>query len=339
MPIPKRPMRMLLLVSLCSGLTAFAPVFAQNDKPKAKQTDKAESGEDLKPRLVMWSEPTDIESRDLFYGAGGQEGAPNPSETFKFVRRITSGTSEKMEVTDSKNRSWTVKLGAETKAETAATRIVWAAGYHVDQDYFVKVAKIDGRGGFEVADVRFERRDDGFSKVEETPTWSWTANPFMGSRELQGLKVLMALLNNWDLKDENNEIARPSKKSGGDKNMHIYYVSDLGATFGATGSLFRKIPGFANAPAGSKGEPNDYARQAFITGVNHGQVVFNYKGKNRKALDGVSVENARWMGNLLSRLSDKQLNDAFRAAGFAPSEVEIYVRALRKRINDLKNLR
>jgi hypothetical protein len=343
MPLRNRMLSLLMLVSLLMGATSIAQAFStddkKDDKKKEKKADKGNSSEDGKAREVLWEEPTDIESRDLFNGPGGAEGAPNSSDTFKFVRRITTGTSEKMEVTDSKNRSWTVKLGAETKSETAASRLVWAAGYHVDQDYFVKLAKIDGRGGFDVADVRFERRDDGFGEVKDMPIWSWTANPFMGSRELQGLKVLMALINNWDLKDVNNKVVRANKKSGGDRNVHIYYVSDLGGTLGATGSPFRKIPGFAGAPAGSKGDPEDYSGQPFIAGVKNGQVVFNYKGKNPKALEGVSVESARWMGNLLSRLSDKQLADAFRAGGFTSSETDLFVRATRKRINELKNLK
>jgi len=56
-------------------------------------------------------------------------------------------------------------------------------------------------------------------------------------------------------------------------------------------------------------------------------------------LEGVTVENARWMGNLLGRLSDKQLSDAFRSGGFSESEIQVYVRAVRGRINQLKNLK
>jgi hypothetical protein len=44
------------------------------------------------------------------------------------------------------------------------------------------------------------------------------------------------------------------------------------------------------------------------------------------------------MGNLLAQLSDKQLADAFRAAGFNDSEVSLYVRTLRERIRQLQNL-
>jgi hypothetical protein len=348
MPLKNKIISLLMLVSLLISLSSFAPAFASDDdkkdkekkEKKEKKADKADADDGGKARPVLWQEPTDIESRDLFYGLGGAEGAPNPSETFKFIRRDTGGTSEKMEVEDSKGRKWTVKLGAETKSETAATRLIWAAGYHVDQDYFVKVANIDGRGGFSVKDVRFERGDDGYSKVDETPTWSWAkGNPFVGTREFQGLQTLMALINNWDLKDVNNKVKRPNKKSGGDRNTHIYYVSDLGGSLGATGSAFRNFFVFRNAPAGSKGDPEDFAGQAFIRGVKNGEVVFNYKGKNDQGLFGVKVENARWMGNLLGRLSDKQLGDAFRAGGFEAGEVDIYVRAVRKKINELKNLK
>ena len=305
----------------------------KKDKKKDDQKgDKADAGGG---RPVLWEEPADIESRDLFNGPGGADGAPDPKGKFTFVDRSKSGTSEKINVTDDKGRKWQVKFGAEARPSVAASRIVWAAGFHVDTDYFVKKTHIEGRGGFDVWDVRFKDRDDGFKEVG---LWSWHSNP-LNARELQGLKALMALLNNWDLKEVNNKIVHPSKKSGGDKNEQIYYVSDLGGTLGKTGSAIRSIPFFASAPAGTKGVAGDYTDQVFISGVSQGHVVFNYKGKDKKALEGVTVENARWMGNLLGRLSDKQLSDAFRAGGFSDWEVTTYVRTVRARINELKNLK
>lgn len=352
MLLKNRTVTFFLLLSLLFSLATISPLRAasvgqdngekteKGKKEKKKKDDQGAATNGEKPRPWLWSEPTDIESRDLFNGAGGADGAPNPSDKFKFIQRDTGGTSEKMDVEDARGRKWTVKLGKETKSETAATRLVWAAGYHVDQDYFVKRAYIDGRGGFEVADARFERKDDGFSKVAETPNWSWAlGNPFTGTREFQGLQTLMALINNWDLKDVNNRISKPGKKTGLDPNTHIYYVSDLGGTLGSTGSVFRNFFMFREAPAGTKGEPNDYANQPFIRGVKNGEVEFNYKGKNDQGLRGVKVENARWMGNLLGRLSDKQIGDAFRAGGFDEAEVAIYVRAVRSRINQLQNLK
>jgi hypothetical protein len=306
------------------------------EKKDKKEKKKEEAGTGAEPRPVLWSEPTDLESRDLFNGPGGAEGAPDPKGKFTFVERSKSGTSEKINVDDDRGRKWQVKFGAEARPAPAASRIVWALGYHVDTDYFVKRTHIEGRGGFDVWDVRFKRRDDGY---KEEGLWSWHASPFAGTRELQGLKVLMALLNNWDLKEDNNKIIRASKKSGGDRGELIYYVSDLGATFGKTGSPFRKLPGFQSAPAGTKGEAGPYSDQVFISKVANGQVVFNYKGKDPKALEGITVENARWLGNLAGRLSEKQLTDAFRAGGFSEGEITLFVRAVRARINELKNLK
>jgi hypothetical protein len=355
----KKTTAALAVFCLIVGLTASVPVGARpvaQDKDKTAKKDKKDKSDkkdkkdkkdkdggdqsaaanDRDLRNVMWSEPTDIESRDLFNGEGGAAGAPDPQGKFTFEKRVSSGTSEKIHVSDDKGRKWTVKFGPESRPETAASRIIWAAGYHVDQDYFVKRTHIEGRGGFDVWDVRFERRDDGYS---EKGLWSWEANPFLGTRELQGLKVLMALINNWDLKEDNNKIVRPGKKSGGDRDVQLYYIADVGGTLGSTGSFFSKLPFFGNAPAGTKGDPDAYAAQAFIEGVRNGQVVFHYKGKDPKALEGVTVENARWMGSLLGRLSDKQLADAFRAGGFTDAEIITYVKAMRGRINQLQNLK
>ena len=74
--------------------------------------------------------------------------------------------------------------------------------------------------------------------------------------------------------------------------------------------------------------------------VRDGRVVFHWERKFALyVLDGVTVENARWMGNLLGRLSDKQLADACRAGGFDDAEVAAYVRALRDRIRQLQSLK
>jgi hypothetical protein len=353
MSVKKRMIYGLIVICLFASLSIAWPASAdlgnsqdkkedkgdkkkKDDKDKKDKKDKSDADEISTGRAVMWQEPTDIESRDLFNGPGGAGGAPNPSGKFTFVRRSTAGTSEKIIVDDDKGRSWTVKFGPEARPEVSASRLIWAAGYQVDDVYFVKRAHIEGRGGFDVWDVRYERRDNNF---KELGTWSWLAGPFAGTRDLQGLKTLMALINNWDLKDENNKVVRPNKESGGDRELRIYYVGDLGGTLGSTGNAIRKIPGFGNAPAGSKGNPDSYSRQVFIDGVKGGQVVFHYNGKNPKALEGVTVENARWMGNLLGRLSDKQIGDAFRAGGFTEAEVATYVRAVRGRIDQLKNLK
>lgn len=302
---------------------------------KTKEQNRAAT---ITGRPVLWEEPLDIESRDLFYGIGGRKGAPDLSDRFLFIGRDTGGTSEKAIVEDNQDRRWTVKFGLEPRSETTASRLVWAVGYHVDQDYFVERVHIDRGGeGFDAGNVRFERDNDGFKKVGR---WGWRTNPFIGTRELDGLKTLMALLNNFDLKENNNKIVRPGKKKASEEVKLIYYVNDLGATLGSTGYWIYHLPLVGELPAGSKGIPEHFAEHKFIEGVHDGKVIFHMqRTRARRQLEDVKVEHARWMGDLLARLSDKQLSDAFRAGGFNEAETAIYLRAIHQRIDELRNLR
>jgi hypothetical protein len=293
-------------------------------------------------REIMWMEPVDIKSRDLFYGIGGRKGAPDPSTTFTFVKHSESGTQKKVIVKDNRGRDWTVKFGREARPETVSTRIVWAVGYHTDQDYFVRQARIVGKENINARDVRFERRDDGF---EEDGNWSWKKNPFVGTRELEGLKILMALLKNWDVKSTNNEIARQVR--GDQPGLRIYYVSDLGASLGQTGTWLHKIPLFSDLPASygfasskAKGDPEAFADEKFIKEVEDGKVIFHHRrARGRSMLKDISVGSARWMGGLLGQLSNKQLADAVRAGGYEGAEATTYVSVLRERIDQLQNLK
>lgn len=325
-------------------VVGFVPGFgAQSQKQKA-QVKQEYSGHKGKSSLVddqgtlatLWRDPGATENLNLVYGIGGAEGAPDTSGKFTFVKQLSSGTAKKIVVKDDQGREWIVKFGPEVRPETAATRFVWAMGYHVDEDYFVKQVHIDGMRG-EATNVRFKRTHNGYHEIG---LWNWDTNSFRGTRALDGLKVLMALLNNWDLKDDNNSVVqRSANDGGGDADERIYYVSDLGASFGSTGSLVRNVFHFADPPAGSKDDPSGYAHQPFIDGVTDGEVQFHYKGKDRNTLKGISVETARWMGDMLGRLSEKQLEDAFRGAGFNDDEVATHVHAMRERIDELRNLK
>lgn len=352
----KRTTLWFAMISMIPLLTAGSAVradeFFEEKQKSTKASNKAEGQVQRQEQRIdqidpaaaeplLWEEPTDIEQRDLFYGPGGPHGAPDPKARFKFLQKVTTGTQKKIIVKDESGREWTVKFGPEAKPETTAARLMWAAGYHADQDYFVSEARIEGYEEPIVRDVRFERRDDG---SKEVGNWSWETNPFIGTPELEGLKVLVALLKNWDLKTSNNKIAVLAKPNG--KIRRVYYISDLGATLGATGSFLNQVPFLSDLPPSrtlgskkGKGDADAFSKEAFIKEVREGEVVFNHERKRgKKLVKGISVENARWIGNLLARLSDKQLADAFRAGGFTESETATYVRTMRERIGQLQNL-
>ncbi len=48
--------------------------------------------------------------------------------------------------------------------------------------------------------------------------------------------------------------------------------------------------------------------------------------------------DAKWLGHRLSMLSEEQIRDCFRAAGYGPAEIDIYTKVVRKRIAQLSAL-
>lgn len=310
------------LVAAIVLLSSVTLGYSQDEKKKKKKKELPQG------TTVFWREPTNIQSRNLLLGPGGEEMKPDLSRV-TFIEEEKGGYSKKYRVKDAQGRVWVAKLGKEAQSETAAVRLVWAVGYVTEINYLAPQVTIEGKGTFE--NVRFEARPENVDRFDE---WSWTSNPFSGKRELQGLKVLMALMENWDLKDENNRILVVSK--GNRTELH-YIVSDLGTTFGKTGGQRSPIA-FIKKIKGSRNEPEDFVNDEFIDGVRGNTVRLDYDGKNSDMMKDISIADARWIGNWLSRLSDRQLEDAFRAANYTPNEVSMLTRSVRKRINELVGL-
>lgn len=277
---------------------------------------------------ILWREPTNIDSRDLLLGPGGASMKPDLSRV-TFIKEEKGGYSKKYRVKDGRGRTWVAKLGKEAQSETAAVRLVWAVGYVTEINYLVPSLTIEGKGTFE--NVRLEARPDNVDRFDE---WRWIENPFAGKRELQGLKVLMALMENWDLKDENNRIL---VVQNGNRNELHYIVSDLGTTFGKTGGQKSPIA-FIKSIKGSRNEPDDYVNDGFIDQVEGNTVRLDYDGKNGSLMRDISIADAKWIGGWLARLSDRQIQDAFRAANYNSAQVQSLTGAVRKRINALVNL-
>ena len=271
---------------------------------------------------VMWT-PVKIASRNLYQGAGGTAMRPNVRRV-RFIKKETGGNNLKYRIRDASGRVWVAKIADESQAEVAANRLLYGIGYRTEIDYLVPRLTIPGRGRH--TNVRLEARPAGINRDGH---WEWEQNPFVGTREFKGLRVMMALINNWDLKDANNAILR-------DRSGTQYIVSDLGSSFGKlpVSSAF-----LLNRFGRSVNDPVDFANSTFIHGVEaNGEVDFYYKAKGKNLLKGITVEDAHWIGGLLAQLSDRQIRDAFRAANYSPSEISLLTRAVRSRINQLNNL-
>lgn len=342
MRLPFRLSLSALLLTSFSLCLLPQPAFAQ----------KSGKGKESAGTHVLWRDPGDVAARDLRYGPGSAELAPQPP--FTFVEEVKGGESPKFKVRDARDVEWGVKLGPEAQSETVATRLVWAVGYFAEEAYYFDEVSVDnmprrlsrGREYVVGRTVRGARFEPDRGDIVEGPEWSWRDSPFEGSREMSGLKVLMILLNNFDARKGNNHILYADGPEGREAR---YVVTDLGASLGRAGGL------------GGKRVKNDleaFLSTKFVRGVDDGVVEFDfdtrprgfghlsvlhpkyYRGEVKKeaAMRGIPVEHAAWVGSLLSQLSDEQLRDAFRAAGYLEAVMEGYVRALRQRINQLRGL-
>ena len=288
----------------CPAVPSAQQAFAADERKPAPDPVKSVSID------ALWHDPGDISSLDLALGAGGKEHAPRTDATYSFVREDLGGTSPKFYVKDQGGVEWLVKVGDEARGETAATRFVWAMGFFTDEDYFVPELHVSGLTKLHrhsksihkdgtVTNARLKRSPKDQKKLA---TWAWAENPFRGSRELNGLRVMMALINNWDLKTVNNKIygpkqdhsnrnVEPSSSQGlpdklGDGNETAtdertkpavisgngdvrYVVSDLGASFGRTGAFFSR----------SKGKVKDYTKDEFIRATTPETVDFVMRNK------------------------------------------------------------
>jgi hypothetical protein len=338
--------KVLLIAALAAAFSS--PALTQNP-PQAlakKDAPRSKAAKAANAPAVLWQDPGDIASRDLFHG--NVQEAIEPKAPFTFVEEDMKGTSPKFVVHDGNGEKWVVKLGVEAKPETAASRLMWAVGYFANEDYYLNEMHVENMQRLKrqpelvqadgtVKGVRL-KRSGALGKNEGD--WSWFDNPFTGKRELNGLRVMMALLNNWDLKADNNKIE--CKKRG----ECLYLVSDLGASFGKTGSKISH----------SKGNLKDYQESEFIKKATPEFVDFvlnsrppllfvfdipyyREKAEIEKIAQHIPRADAAWIGGLLAQLSEDQVRDAFKAAGYEPDETEGYTKVVRERIAKLAALK
>jgi hypothetical protein len=309
-------MRKLRAVITCIVIVlCFSTINTSATKHKDKKLPKGTQ--------VLWHQPTDIGSRDLLLGPGGESMRPD-LRRLTFIKEEKGGYSKKYRVRDASGREWVAKIGREAQSETAAVRLLWGVGYLTEVNYLVPRVTIPGKGTFN--NVRFEARPEGWKRLDE---WKWSRNPFVGTPEYQGLKLMMALINNWDMKDSNNRIIYVK-----DDNELRYIISDLGATFGhaSTTPLFWRI-------TRSRNNPPNYAKTKFLEKVKGDRVSIHFGGKNRGLMKNITIQDAEWVASLLSQLSDRQIQDAFRAANYSPNEIDLLARTVRARAEQLASLR
>ena len=292
---------------------------------------------------VLWRDPGDIAGRDLTHGPGGPGGTP--TAPFRFVEEHLTGSQPCVSVTDAAGRRWRVKWGDEVRSENFAVRLAWACGFFAETTYFLASGQIEGAADLQrakncigddcrFADARFELDDPRVRKLFEEHSWAWNDNPFVGTRPLQGLKILVMLLSDWDTKDR-RDVARGSNTAIFEHRVSRwrrearYLITDWGGSMGRWGG---------NIVTRDRWDPDGFAAQTpqFVVAVDEGAVRFGYTGqRTADVAAGITVEDVRWLHGLVGRLTDAQLRQALAASGADPDETDRFTSALRDRITQL----
>lgn len=297
----------------------------------------------LAAQHTIWRDPGNVSTLDLVNGPGGSSGAPQPP--FEFLEEHASGSQPCVSVRDAVGRRWRIKWGTEVRSENFAVRLVWACGYFAETTYFIEggtIARafelqrartcIDEHGRFREA--RFELDDADVRKLFDEHSWAWNENPFVGTRELHGLKILVMLLSNWDTKDR-RDVARGSNTAIFEHRVSRwrrearYLITDWGGSMGRWGG---------NIVTRGRWDPEGFAAQTaqFVAGVANGMVLFGYTGQRTADMSsGIRIEDARWLCTYLGRITDAQLRDALEASGASNAEAGSFSTSIRDRIGQL----
>jgi hypothetical protein len=312
-----------VLLSLTLGLLIAGACGPSIQSTLARAPSPAELAE-------LWEDPGDFASRNLFTGPGRRGEAPDPEAVYRFVKKKHAGFSPGVDVRDPNGVEWSAKEGDEARTEVTASRILWGVGYHQPPIYHL--AKWTMVGGEKAGEKPGQQPEARFRAktikgMKEIGPWSWQKNPFVGTEPYQGLLVLMMLLNSTDLKNDNNTLYQVTREAPGPKRWYV--VRDLGAALGETGRLDPR-----------RGNVALFEKHRFISGVKDGFVEFDFHGRHQELITRtIKPEDVRWACELLARLSERQLQDAFRAGGFAPEITDRYVRKIQEKIAEGKAMR
>lgn len=268
----------------------------------------------------LWVQPD--RNRDLFHGVGGARLAPDPAAKYKVIEIKRGGFSRGYTVVGPGEREWSAKFPPEAGTEVIASRLLWGIGYHQPPIYLLSGWTAErATSPNPQLPARFREKDPDLHGLDAGDAWSYYQNPFVGTRQMNGLLVLHAMLGNSDLKDEQNVVYTLEREHEGANRWYV--ARDLGHTFGRTGVI--------DAP---RGDIAVFEATPFIRGVENGRVRLEYRGRHAVLFNDLRPADVRWICQQLDRLSDEQWTDAFRAGGIEGPLAGRFIRRMKQKIGE-----
>jgi hypothetical protein len=331
-------------------------------RPKQTQIENPNQVQALN-RAQVW-QATNVASMDIRRGPQGRGAfAPNATVNCRHVEKESSGKTPKFTCVAGGDEL-KVKYGrdnGEVYAEVAASRLLWALGFGADRVYPVRVIctgcpeslkaddrQADGRAVFEYAVV--DREVEGYPVPGfEEEGWAWPdldrVNPAVGGApksHRDALTLLAVLIQHTDSKREQQRFiclgpAVRAGRNGATCARPFLMIADVGKTFGKANALNKDEPGSVNLQ-------NWRAETVWRDGP---QCVGNLPQSLTGTLHNpaISEEGRRFLADLLSRLTERQMRDLFEVSRVAsrPSDgggsasVQEWVDAFKAKIAEVVN--
>lgn len=267
----------------------------------------------------LWIDPGTT-PRDLASGVGAGHVRPELDGRYTVLDRDTRGFSITYRVRDRRGAEWNVKIGPEAQPEVVASRIVWGVGFHQVPSFFVeRWTAVDGARTQTLGGARFRPRD---LPLDGKGTWSWQRNPFVGTREYNGLLSVLMLINSTDLKNDNNELYEV-KGTPRERARHWYVVKDLGASFGETGRVDPR-----------RGYIDGFEKEPFVLEPQGPFARFAFRGRHQELLQRIPITDLQWACHRVLALTDRQLRDAFAAGNYDETTTSRYITRLRAKAEE-----
>ena len=346
------------LTALTVAICCTAALHAQKKDPY-KNVDNDVRLEALRHSQV-WM-PGDIASKNLMVGPQDGNGfQPEAVVNCEYVEEKHVGTP-KFECAISPDDKIRVKYGEENGeiySEVAASRLLWALGFGADRMYPVKVVckgcpadpmktqkKAEGSREFAAAVVERKLAGDNI-ELRKDSGWAWVELNFVdqtsGGAPLahrDALKLLAAMIQHTDNKPQQQRLICLDEAHGmtpqedGSCRKPFMMINDLGKTFGratltnADKSSAVNFEAWSSTPMwkDTKGCVAQLSK-SFSGSLEHPKI---------------SESGRQFLAEILSQLTDRQLQDMFEVARFTKRDPKVsiddWVRVFKQKRDEITN--
>jgi hypothetical protein len=350
----------VLLVALSVAICCTGALHAQKKDPY-KHVDNDVRLEALRHSQV-WM-PGDIASKNLKVGPQDGNGfQPEAVVNCEYVEEKHVGTP-KFDCAISSDDKIRVKYGeenGEVYSEVAASRLLWALGFSADRVYPVKVVckgcpadpmktpkKAEGSREFAAAIV--ERKLAGEEiELHKDSGWAWVELNFVDQTsggaplaQRDALKLLAAMIQHTDNKPQQQRLICLDKVHGmtpqedGSCEKPFMMINDLGKTFGRATLTNADKNSAVNFEAWSS-TPMWKDTKGCVAQLSKS---FSGSLENPK----ISESGRQFLAEILSQLTDQQLQDMFEVARFTKRDpnvsIDDWVRVFKQKRDEIAGAR